>query len=98
MNGQLLIIILSATSLLSGCVLKYPVERNSRFAVDISEMRNAEFMHDTWVYRHPSKRVRSHPAYGVSSVQVFPKPVKRISKSMRQRYALLAGRLDAQPQ
>jgi hypothetical protein len=87
---------MSAATLFSGCVLKYPVERNSRFAVDISEMRKAEFMHDTWVYRHPSKRVRDYPAYWVSSVQVFPKPVKRISKAMRKRYELLAGRLDGQ--
>lgn len=86
---------LLGTLVLFGCVLNAPPPRNSRFSVDISDMTKADFLHDTWIYRHPTKKVLDYSSFLVSPVKVFSNPVKKISDESRTRYNQLAMKLES---
>ena len=56
--------------ILSGCILS-PRTRNSRFSLDITKMQKADFYKDTWIYRHPTKKVTDYHEFWVDPIPVY---------------------------
>lgn len=83
---------------LSGCALKYPQPRNSKYSVDISEMKPSEVLPETWVYRHPTKQAKNYPKLWLSSFEIFAKPVHKIPDEQRKKYDALQQNLKNQIQ
>jgi len=66
-----LLVLAPVLLVLAGCVLKSPPARNSRFSVDISQMVKADFYKDTWIFRHPTKRMTDYTEFIVAPVEVY---------------------------
>lgn len=92
MKRSLFALFLSAA--LSGCILSSPPPRNSRFVVDISQMQKSDFMYDTWIFRHPTLRVRDYNNFDLVTMLAFPQPVKKLSVENRARYDVLASKCE----
>lgn len=65
--------------LLSGCVLSAPPPRNSRYVADITSLEKSAVYKDTWVYRHPTKRVVDYNAFILPPVTVYRNPAEKIA-------------------
>lgn len=79
---------------LCSCVLSNAPPRNSRFKVDISKMEPVHFLRDSWIYRHPTKRVTDYSAFIIPAVVVYPNPADKIKD--RAPYEALSRELTDQ--
>jgi hypothetical protein len=69
-----------------GCVLSESPERNGQFIADYAAFQKVDFKAETWVYRHPTKRVADYPALLIGSIAVYPNPQKKVGRAAREDF------------
>jgi hypothetical protein len=68
---------------LGACVLSSPPSRNGRYTADITSMEKADFIHDSWVYRNPNKKVIDYATFLIEPVRVYRDTSKKVKKKAR---------------
>jgi hypothetical protein len=71
---------------LTGCVLDTAPDRNGQFIADYAAFKKVDYKEETWIYRHPTKRVVDYSALIIGSVDVYPNPQKKIKSAAREEF------------
>lgn len=70
----------------TGCVLDTVPDRNGQFIADYAAFTKVDYKAETWVYRHPTKRVADYPSLLIGSISVYPNPPKKVKQATRDEY------------
>lgn len=78
MSGRLPIAV-ATLAVLGGCVLSNPPPRNSRKTANVVHMTKSDAFHESWIYRHPSRRVADYTRFWLAPISVYENPAKRVA-------------------
>lgn len=80
--------------LLTACVINR--ERNSRYSVDITKLKQEELIKDTWVYRHPKVKPTNYQQFLLMPITVYENTAKKVKKHDRPILDAFGERLTKQ--